>query len=146
MLEPAVSRPPTHYWVAAGLALVWELIGVASYLMQAYGGGPAMQADMSDAQRTLQASMPAWVMGAFAIAVFTGLLGAIGLLVRKRWAGPAFIVSLLGALAQFSWVFLVGDAIALLGPSAAILPACIILVGVVLVWFARNAERKGWLS
>jgi hypothetical protein len=142
---PAV-RVPAYYWVVSVLALIWTLIGVSSYLMQVYGGGPAMQAEMSDAQRTLEASMPAWVTGAFAISVFAGLLGSIGLLIRKKWAKMTLVVSLIAAVIQFGWVFFMSEALALLGGQAALLPVVILLVGAGLIWFADRSEKNGWLA
>lgn len=142
MNEAAVARPMTWYWVAATLALLWNLIGVASYLMTVYGAVPTV----SEAQNTLEAATPAWVMGAFAIAAFGGALGSLGLLLRKRWAKILLVVSLIAALAQQLWLLVLSDALALMGPSAAILPATVIVVAVLLVWFAAVADRRGWLN
>ena len=142
MNEAAVARPPAWYWVVAVLALIWTLIGVTSYLMTVYEAGPPL----SEAQQALQASMPAWVMGAFAIAVFSGALGSVGLLMRKRWAKILLLVSLIAVLAQELWVLVLSDTLALLGSGAAILPIAVIVVAALLVWFASSAERKGWLS
>lgn len=142
MNEAAVARPMTWYWVAATLALLWNLIGVASYLMTVYGAVPTV----SEAQNTLEAATPAWVMGAFAIAAFGGALGSLGLLLRKRWAKILLVVSLIAALAQQLWLLVLSDALALMGPSAAILPATVIVVAVLLVWFATVADRRGWLN
>ncbi|PWG03654.1 hypothetical protein [Sphingosinicella humi] len=142
MNEAAVARPTTWYWVVATLALLWNLIGVASYLMTVYGAVPTV----SEAQSTLEAATPAWVMGAFAIAAFGGALGSLGLLLRKRWAKILLVVSLIAALAQQLWLLVLSDALALMGPSAAILPATVIVVAVLLVWFATVADRRGWLN
>lgn len=146
MNEATVSRVPSWYWAVSVLALLWTLMGVASYLMQVYGAGAGLQPGMSEAQRTLDASMPAWVTGAFALAVFGGLLGSIGLLLRKRWARSLFILSLVAALAQFGWVLVVSDALALLGKQAAVFPIVILFVCVALVWFAHYADKRGWLA
>lgn len=141
MNEAAAVRPPMGYWVASALALAWTLIGVASYLMTVYEAGPPM----SEAQRSLQASMPAWVMGAFAIAVFSGAIGSLGLLMRKRWAKTLLLVSLIAVLAQEFWVLVLSETLSVLGTGAAILPICVIVVAALLVWLASAAERKGWL-
>ena len=47
--------------------------------------------------------MGAWVTGAFAIAVFGGTLGCIGLLMLKSWSKLLLLISLLGVLAQDVW-------------------------------------------
>jgi hypothetical protein len=143
MMNDAVSvRPPTWYWIVAILALLWNLIGVASYLMSVYGTGP----EMGEAQQTMEATTPAWVMGAFAIAVFAGAFGSLGLLLRKRWAKILLLVSLIAALAQQLWLLVLSEALALIGPAAAILPIVVIVVAILLVWFASRADSRGWLS
>lgn len=43
----------------------------------------AMQAEMTPAQLKLLDETPAWVTAAFAIAVFGGFLGCIGLFLKK---------------------------------------------------------------
>jgi hypothetical protein len=134
-------RAPAWFWLVCGLALLWEAAGVAAYLGQVYGDGAAL----SEAQRSLIRSTPAWVTGAYATAVFAGLAGAVSLLLKRRWAASLFILSLAAAVVQFGWVFTAGRAAELLGPSAAIFPVAIILVGVALVWLARRADRNGWL-
>lgn len=55
---------------------------------------------MSQAERLLFESQPAWVIAAFAIAVWGGALGCLALLLRKKWAMPILLVSLIGILAK----------------------------------------------
>lgn len=134
------TRAPGWYWIVSGAALLWQGMGVASYLSQVY-----RVAGASPAQQQLVDSMPAWVTAAFAIAVFAGLAGAISLLLRKRWAKLLLTLSLISALVQFGYVLGVSPWLKLLGGSAAALPVLILLAGAALVWFAHHAERKGWL-
>jgi hypothetical protein len=141
MSTSETRKVPAWFWIASAVALLWEGIGVASYLSQVNGG-----AAMNAAQRELVAATPAWVTGAYATAAFSGLLGAIALLLRKRWARSLFILSLIAAIVQFGWVLVLSPALDLLGPSAAILPIVILIVGAGLVWLAGNAERRGWLT
>lgn len=145
MNEVSVERPPVWFWIAAALALVWNLMGVATYLMEVYADS-SMVAELTEAERQLKASMPAWVMGAYAIAVFAGALGCLGLLLRKRWAKILLIISLVAVLAQQTWVFILSDVIAMLGTGAVVIPIIVIVVAVGLVWFAHYSERRGWLS
>ena len=51
------------------------------------------------------AAMPAWVTGAFAIAVFGGALGCLALLMLKRWSTWLLLISLLAVLAQDLWAY-----------------------------------------
>jgi hypothetical protein len=78
--------------------------------------------------------------------VFSGLIGAIGLLLRKRWATTYFLVSLIAIVVQFGYTLFVMDAIALLGPAMALpFPIVIAAFAVFLLWFARYARRHGWI-
>ncbi|HXH01309.1 MAG TPA: hypothetical protein VNI56_03865 [Xanthomonadaceae bacterium] len=130
--------------MAAILALLWTLMGVASYLFHVTLSPEAIAA-LPAGQARLMNMTPAWVNGAFAIATWSGLLGAIGLLLRRRWARGLFVLSLIALLIQFGWVFLVARGHELMGPSSALFPAIIAALGIILIWFASDAAKRGWL-
>jgi hypothetical protein len=136
-------RPPTWYWIVAVLGLLWELFGVAMYLTQV--GLIPNSGEMSEAERSLMASSPMWVTGLFAIAVFGGALGTLGLLLRRRWARPLLVLSLVAVILQFGGWLLATDAIRVIGPSVFAMPAIIAAVAVLLAWLATVAVRRGWL-
>jgi hypothetical protein len=140
------SRPavPGWYWAVAVLALLWEAGGCYAYLTQVSAGAKALAA-LTPAERAVWQAMPPWIWGAYAVAVWVGLSGAIGLLMRQPWARAALIVSLAGVVVQFGWLFLRTDMLAAKGPSATILPAAIFIVGLFLIWFASLAGKTGWL-
>ena len=138
-------KPPSWFWVVAVLGLLWEAFGVATYLMHV-GLIPNDTSGMSAAERTLSDSMPTWATAAYAIAVFSGLLGALGLLLRKGWSRTLLFLSLLGLLVQFAWWVLMSGAMEVIGPSMMTMPAIVIIVGIVLVWFANLGAKRGWLT
>lgn len=125
---------PGWYWVVAVLALLWEGMGCAVYLMQTMT--PAAEREAG------YAAMASWQWGVFAIAVWSGLIGAIGLLLRKRWATLALVVSLVAAAFQYGYEAATRTLPAEVMPMA----VTIIVVGVLLVAFANIARRRGWLS
>ena len=137
-------RIPAWYWVVAVIALLWEAIGCYFYVTQVSMDAAAL-ARMPEAQAELFAAMPSWQWGAYAVAVWIGLAGAIGLLLRRRWALTALAVSLLAALVQYGYTFAATDIMSTIGPSAIGLPAAIIIIGILLVLFAATSARKGWL-
>lgn len=145
MNDAIVVRPPAWFWILAILGLLFELFGVGTYLMYV-GILPGNDADMSEAERALMDGMPVWATAAYAIAVFAGALGALGLLLRKAWARLLLILSLLGILVQFGWWLLLSGAMEVIGPSVATVPAVIILVAIVLVWLAGIGVKRGWLA
>ena len=140
------AKPPTWYWVAAVIALLWMLIGVAAWTADLMTDEAAL-AQMSEAQRQLYEARPQWVFAIYAIAIFSGLAGAIGLLVRKAWATLAFTVSLIAIVLQFGYTFGPMKAVQVLGAAAAVpFPLVIFLLGVLWLWLARHAQKSGWLS
>jgi hypothetical protein len=140
------SRPSTLYWAVSWFALLWMGFGVLAWVMDLRMDQAALDA-LPEAQRTLYASRPGWLFLVYAVAVFSGLGGAIGLLLRKSWAVVKLAVSLAAATIQFGYTFLVMDAAGLLGPAQALpLPLMIISIGAFLLWFAWDAKRKSLLA
>ncbi len=135
------TKPPMWFLVVAGLALVWNLMGVAAYLNQ-------MTMDLSalpEAQRFFYQSIPAWATAAFAIAVFAGVAGSIGLLLKKRWAIPVLVVSFVGAVVQMTHSLLLGNGLEVFGTSALILPLITLAIGLALIGFAMLSKNRAWI-
>jgi hypothetical protein len=144
--QSAATKPPTWYWVIAGIALVWMLIGVLSWVMDLMTDEGAI-AQMTEAQQQLYRSRPSWIFGVYAVAIFSGLAGAIGLLMRKSWTVAAFALSLIAIIVQFGYTFVFMDAIGLLGfAAAAIFPLVIFAIGAALLWFSLRTKKSGWIT
>ena len=138
-------KPPVWFWVVSVIALLWNLLGVMNYLNQAFNQVALMEA-MDQAQREVFEGIPAWATAAFAIAVYSGTLASIGLLVRKKWARPLFIVSLVAVVIQFAhWLF-ISNAVEAFGPSTYGMPIVVVLIGIYLIFFAKKGIEKGWLK
>ena len=139
------SRPPWWYWAAAIIALLWTLLGVIAWTMDLMMD-PAALAELPANQQALYMARPAWVFVLYAVAVFSGFIGAIGLLLRQRWVTTLFLLSLVAIVVQFGYVLFGMDAIGVLGAGEALpFPIVIFLFGVFLLWFARYARRHGWI-
>lgn len=137
-------KPPTWFWAVSVIALLWNLIGVFNYLNQAFNQ-VAMLESLDQAQREAIEGIPAWATAAFAIAVFSGTIACIGLLLRKKWARPLFIISLIAAVAQFvHWLF-ISNAVEAFGPSTYAMPVIVIVIGLYLISFSKKGIQKGWL-
>ncbi|WP_036383153.1 hypothetical protein [Muricauda sp. MAR_2010_75] len=139
------AKPPVWFWVVSVIALLWNLMGVFNYLNQAFNQVAILES-MDQAQREAFEGIPAWATAAFALAVFTGLIGSIGLLLCKKWAKPLFIVSLITAVAQFiHWLFISG-AVEAFGPSTYTMPIIVVIIGIYLIFFSKQGIQKGWLK
>jgi hypothetical protein len=145
MSEVAPSNPPGWFRIVAILGLLWNAFGIVSYLQHVYLSDEALAAMPPDQQALIEA-FPAWVTGAFAIAVFAGTAGALGLVLRKKWSVPLLALSLAAIVIQMGYSLFASGMLEVMGPSASILPIIIIVVGAALFWLARMASQRGWLA
>jgi hypothetical protein len=99
---------------------------------------PEQVAALPAADRAVHDATPAWLTAAFALAVGGGVLGSIGLLLRQRWAVAAFAVSLLALVVQIAGGYLVTPVWQASGAAGAAMPALLLTIGVVLLWYARR--------
>ena len=143
MNDVAGVRAPAWFRVVAVLAVLWNLIGVWQYL--SYVGVVPMMREMTAEEAALISGAPAWYAAAFAIAVFAGIAGALGLVMSRAWARPVLVVSLVALVVQFGWWSFLSGAAEVLGPSVYAAPAVVVLVGVLLVWLASTGVKRGWL-
>jgi len=132
------GRAPGWLRVVAGLGLLWNLYGVYQYLMTVgmIGGAAEAAADAT----------PAWVKGAFAVAVFGGALGCLGLLMLRRWSKLLLLLSLLAVLAMDAWIFLISGLAGDMPPAELAVTVAVVVLAILLAWLSHDADRKGWLS
>ena len=145
MSEESIGGTPRSFLVIGIVALLWNLLGVFSYLMEVTRSPEAL-AQMAEAERTLIESLPSWVTGAFAIAVFVGLLACVGLLLKKGWAASLFIVSLVAIVLQMGYWLFMTNSMEVYGSEVFVMPVLVTSIGAFLVWYSRGAKAKGWLS
>lgn len=145
MSEASAIKIPVWFWVVTLVCLVWNLLGVMAFISQMMLSADDLAA-MAEAERNLYETTPGWATGAFALAVFAGAIGCIGLLLRKNWALWVLVLSLLGVLVQMSYSFLISDFFDVYGADAAIMPVVVIIIALFLVWFSRMAAGRGWLN
>ena len=138
MSDMAEGQVPGWLRIVAGLGLLWNLYGVYNYLMTV--------GMVSGADAAAVSAMPVWVTGAFAVAVFGGALGCLGLLMLKRWSKLLLLVSLLGVLAMDLWIFVLSGLGGTMPPAEMGVTVAVVLVALLLVWLAHSADRKGWLT
>lgn len=137
-------KPSSAFWIISVVALLWNIMGVIAYLGQAYMTETVLKALPEDEQAYYN-NVPAWVTGAFAIAVFAGVFGCLGLLVRKKWAIILFVISIIAVIAQSTYNLYIQKFMEV-PLQHMIWSLVVILIAIFLVWFSRNAAKKGWLS
>lgn len=140
------QRKPTKlFWLISTLALIWNLIGVFNYLTQAFMTDEIL-ASLPQDQQLIYQEVPAWVTAAFAIAVFSGTLGALLMLLKKKIATTFFILSFIGIISQMSHGLLINENTDSYGPMGLIMPFMIISIGGYLIWYSKKAAEYTWLS
>ena len=146
MENVSVSTRPGWFRIAGILFLLWNLFGCYMFWSQ-HSMTPEQIAALPAGQQQVWNAMPAWMWVVYGVAVFSGALGALMLLMDKRAAWPLFVVSLVAVLVQFAQAFLPGGAVQVLGAGAALpMPAVIAAVAVLEVWVARRAIARGWIA
>lgn len=145
MSEFLDGKPSTSFWIIGAAALVWNLIGLVLYYSHVTMTPEAL-AGFTQAQQDFFMATPTWATAAYAIAVNAGVLGSLFLLLRKAWATPMFILSLLGIIAQDVHAFVLSNGLEVWGTEGIVLPAIVIVIGVALLLYSRFAKGKGWLS
>jgi len=146
MTDNESTKPPAWFWIVSVVALLWNLLGAMMYLGQAFITDD-VKAALPAEQLELLENTPAWATAAFAIAVWAGVLGCLALLLRKKWARPVLLLSLLGILVQMGYSFFMTNAAEVYGAvQGIVMPLLLIAIGIGLVVFAKSSQNKGWIS
>ena len=141
------TKPATVFWVVAGAALIWNLIGVMMYVMTVTATPESYAAQgYSPEQIDFVSATPSWATSAFATAVNAGALAALFLLFRKSWAVPVFVLSLVAVLILDVYNFVIRDTFGMFGAGAAGMQATILIIAILQVIYARHARSGGWLT
>jgi hypothetical protein len=140
-----LTKAANWFMVVVVLAIIWNGMGVMAYIMSV-----TMSAEdflkLSQAEQDINNATPAWAKGAFAFAVFGGLLGSLLLLLKKSLALPVLIVSFIAILVQMYNAFFIQDSFAVFGPGGTIMPIMVIVIAFLLIWLAKSAKLKNWIG
>ena len=141
MNDRAFTRVHWSFWSISAIALIWNVLGSVNFFMQ-------MNPDMLDAYRESERAIiqgrPAWATGAFGIAVIVGALGGLFLLLRKSAATYMFVASLAGVIVTM--VHTLGVDYDFTPVELLVMVVMPFVVAALLVWYAKHAEGRGWIS
>ena len=145
MTEEITGQPPLSFWLIGGVALIWNLFGMYIYVNQVTATPASLAvAGYTPEQIEFLMAIPQWATSAFAIAVTTGVVACLFLLLRKALATVLFAISLAAVLVQNFSTFALNDALAVFGPAPAVIQSVVVVVAAALIWYARLARSKGW--
>ena len=146
---PAIAAPKSLYIVGA-LALLWNGFGAYDYLMTRMRNTEYFEKMMPgvdpNAILAWVDGFPIWAQFGWGLGVWGGLIGAILLLMRSRWAVPVFALSLLGAVMGLGYQIVAAPPLAgAEGVGGNVMPFVIIFVALALFLYARAMQRRGVL-
>ena len=144
MNDQAAGGPHRSFWAIGAAALIWNVMGAMNFFMQME---PDVVASMPETHRAIIEGRPAWATLGFAISVFGGALGGFLLLLKKSAAYYLFIASLLGTIATMVHTLGVGSSTTEFSSFELFMMILMpLLVPAFLVWYAKQAEGRGWIS
>ena len=127
------------FYVICCVTLIWNLIGIFNYLGFVYMSDEAFTS-LSEEMQLFLNTRPAWVTGSFALAVFSGTIGNIGLLLRKKWANFILIISLISVVAQTIYNFIIQQIVEI--PNSEIVVMILVnFVAVFLVYYSQKHNK-----
>ena len=141
-MSEANVKTPIHLWIVGVLALLWNAVGAFDYVatqtqMESY------MSQFTPEQLDYFYGFPTWVVAAWAIAVWSSLLGAVALLVRKKWAVVMFGLAIVGLLITSVHNFVLSNGAQIMGDMAVKFTVVIWIIAIFLLFYARAmAGRK----
>jgi hypothetical protein len=135
---------PKWFTIIAIVAALWNLLGCFAFAAD-LRLSPEDVAALPAQQQALYAARPAWAVAATGVAVIGGVLGCIGLLLRRRWAYALLLLSLIGIVVQDFGLFVLAGGARLAGAAAIAIQSLVLLIGIGLVMLSRKAIANGWL-
>ena len=140
--QPYRERPVAGWYMAGAVAsLLFMGLGCVAYLMHVLANPAALPLD----QRAALDAEPAWVTGAYGLAVWTGLAGALLLVLKRRAAEWLLLVSLVAAFVWLAGLILVTRLREAMSANDLLVALGVTAITWTIYWFARHSRMRGWL-
>ncbi|WP_306003527.1 hypothetical protein [Brevundimonas sp. C43] len=141
-------KTPWHLWLVGVLSLLWNGFGAFDFIQTTTRGEAYMRAaGFDDAMVAYYEAMPGWMYLPWTLGVWGAVIGSVMLLLRRRWAVPAFGLSLVGALISLIYGKLIDPPPPAPPELAAMswMPIVILLIAILLFGYAFNMRKRGVL-
>ena len=136
-------RPVAAWYMIAALASVLFMgFGCAALVMHVMTDPASLPLD----QRALFEAEPSWIVSASAFGFVAGLIGALLLVLRRREAERALLISLIGMAVWFAGMFATPSFRDLLSTGQIAMLLTIVALTWTVYWFARHSRQRGWLQ
>ena len=145
-MENLKMKTPKWFWAIAIFFILWNIMGILSFFAHTFISEEALIA-LPKKERELYGDYPIWTTIVFAIAVFFGFLGSLGLILRRKWSKLAFIISFCAIVPQMLHNVFFTKSMDVYGPvQAATMPVMVVVFGLLLIWFSNYSIKKKWLK
>jgi hypothetical protein len=135
----------TARWVAV-LFLLWNFAGIGAFAMQ-WSLDLTELAKTDPYQAKTFAEMPSWAWATYAVAVASGTLSGLCLVLRRKWAVVLAGIEVIAVLIQFGYTFFGTDLMQHKSLAETVpLPAAIILIAILQLFYARWLAARGALN
>jgi len=139
-------KAPWHVWAVGGASLLWNLVGAMDFVMTQTKNEAYMR-DFTAAQLKFYYGFPVWVVAAWGIAVWGGVLGSLAVLVRKKLAVFLFLASFICMLLTSIHNFVFSNGFEVMGGAGSLIfSAVIIAIGALLLAYSRSMRNRGVLG
>ncbi len=142
-----MTKTPAHLWIVGILSLLWNAGGAMDYIMTQTANAEYLAQAPAERLEMLT-NAPLWFNATWAIGVWFSVLGSLLLLLRSRYAGSAFALSLLGLIGSSIYTYGIADGgsmLAVAGMGAIIFSIAIPVVLILLWIYARAMTKRGVL-
>ena len=150
MATTAQARTPAHLWIVGILSLLWGCMGAYDYLMTRMHNLAYLAKSMPGVDPNVGLAwienMPLYAQIGWGLGVWGGLLGAVLLLIRSRYAIWSYAASLLGMVLCFGYQLGLAPTLpGAEGPMYKVIPLIVMAFGAFLLWYSWTMEKKGVL-
>lgn len=135
---------PVWFWLVSGAAILWNLMGCVIFLSDVFALESNIQS-WTEPQKEWARSTPTWIYFLFAISVSSGVAGSIFLLLRQPLSITLLAVSFATVLVQMTYTMLIAGGLKVMGPSGAVMPTIVVLLGLTWLLFSLFSKRNNWL-
>lgn len=135
-----MNKPSKIYWFIVVLGLLWSFGGAYDYWMTVTENAEYMARIPTDTLAYYD-SLPIWLMWPWAIAIWGTLLGWVFMLLKRKWAVPTFLVSLISLIVTMIY-FGVSGGYPIMGAMGSVMMIVVLVIAIFALWYARRSSHK----
>ena len=149
MATTVQGRAPAHLWIVGILSLLWGCMGAYDYVMTRMHNMDYLAKSMPGVDPNVGLAwiegMPMYAQIGWGLGIWAGLLGAVLLLIRSRYAVWSYAASMLGIILCIGYQLALAPPLP--GASAAmrIMGYVIIAIGLFMLWYSWSMDKRGVL-